>query len=172
MTERQQLLTQSEVKRITGLSRAQMRYWRRALSDLAGKGGRKPCFTPAEAFALKVLAWLNQNLKCEVAVLEYASSTLFAMARAGGWLRLEHQWMVLWPTESSVRFQYKTEEPVEGKPELAILVDLAPHVKAVRNYLLGVPEKPDTRQRDLPFEPSSLQDRQGSGGSVRERSGG
>jgi hypothetical protein len=171
MADQSQRITQSEVKQITGLTRAKLRYWKQALSDLQGKGGRKPCFTPDEAFALRVLAWLIDNLRCEVAVLEYASSRLFSAARGGAWLRLEHQFMVLWPTEKRVRFQFKSEERVDEAPDLAIVVDLAPHVQAVKNYLLGLPEEPRVQQESLPFGPARLKERQVASTRARTQEG-
>lgn len=171
MTDQSQRISQSTVKRITGLTRAQLRYWKETLSDLRGKGGRKPCFTPDEAFALRVLAWLIDNLRCEVAVLEYASSRLFSAARGGAWLRLEHQFMVLWPTERRVRFQFKSEQSIDEVPDLAIVVDLAPHVQSVKNYLLGLPEEPRVLQESLPFGPARLKDHQAATRRVRSREG-
>lgn len=143
-------LTQGDIRALTGLTRAQLRYWSKVLPPLRGKRGRRACYSPAEAFALRVLASVVNEIACDVSVLASSSKILFKAVHGGDWQRFEHKCIVIQPREGIVEFPFVTEPPAEWPPKLFVSLGLAPYVQEVRNFALGTRAKP-TETRQLPL---------------------
>ncbi len=143
-------LTQSDIRELTRLTRAQLRYWVGILPPLHGKSGRKPCYSPAEALALRVLAAIVLELSCDVATLAPVSNVIFNAMCDGDWQRFEHRRLIIRPRDGAVDFPSNAALPIEWGPGLFIAIELAPHVQTVRSYSLGVsPEPVESRQLPL-----------------------
>lgn len=143
-------LTLGEIRALTRLTRAQLRYWSQVLPPLRGKSGRRPCFSPAEAFALRVLAEVVGELTREIAVLAPISNAFFDAVCDGDWQRFEHRRLLIRPRQQVVEFPSDAEALAEWGSGPFVAIELAPHVRAVRGFVLGLPPEP-VESRQLPL---------------------
>lgn len=85
--------TPAQLKEALELTEERLRYWRRELTQLKGRRGYSPCFTPGDLLALKVVAELAM-LGVQISTLKLHAEDLFNACSRNAWFGLENKVLV------------------------------------------------------------------------------
>lgn len=129
--------TPQQLRDIVGLSQETLRYWRRELLPLKGKSGASPLFTPGDALALSVIKELVERLGIRIQFVVQFAEDLFSACSHPDWATLENHMILFDFNQKRARLCSQKELGNNEAQNLAILVVLRPHVKAIRTQLLA-----------------------------------
>ncbi|QNA83787.1 hypothetical protein G4G27_07150 [Sphingomonas sp. So64.6b] len=142
------LYTPGQVMAALSLSKQQWRTYRSALPHLNPEAGRSACFNAGDLLAAAVVQAGTTALQMSVSAFSPVSEALFELCSAHSWPRLERAHLVLIPAQGRVVL-VDSEQRVPACA-LAVVVELAPLVAALRERLLALGRDP---QHDLAFPP-------------------
>lgn len=141
--------------KLAGITRGKYRKWGKLLSPaLSPVPTRHPTYTPAQTFAICVLAELMHSLDSGAKHLAGISPAFFDHCCSDDWRRLEHRYLVLVITvepgpkgkpvgRPTFRTIPKSEPVPKADGTTVVTLDLAPFVQRMNRFLNGVqPEVP------------------------------
>ncbi|MDQ2069820.1 hypothetical protein [Natronospira bacteriovora] len=148
------LLRPQEAQAFSGVTRAQLRYWRRFLMPLQKKSGNNPSFTLGDVLALRVVRRAISECGCEVRYLATAGQALFAKLNGPNWPRLAHFRLYIFPASGDVLLERANESTCHDFDKPAIVIDLREDVVRLIDIRLG------TQSDELDSLPGGIEEKQ------------
>ena len=115
--------TQSQVLRLSGVSRETLRHWKRTLEVLRDRKGRSEQYSGGDALALSVLQRLTGALQVQISSLNPVGGALFSACQGVQWSKLSAAWLAIDFDRALVTIERTALTQGAGRIVIALRVD-------------------------------------------------